>query len=109
MKVHFIFTQSSLEASAVLFIITHCDIFYNLQDKIINIYLNSYIGVSAGENYNPQLYLDRFAANPLSIDVSPTNYGVMSNEGVTYNWNSRMLAVCGGKQVNKTVEAAYND
>ncbi len=47
-----------------------------------------------------QKYLDRFFQNSLSIDVSPTDYGIMDLEGVTFNSNTKMLAVCGGKQVN---------
>jgi hypothetical protein len=43
--------------------------------------------------------LKRFQPNPLAIDVTPSNYGVMDLEGVTFNSNTKMLAVCGGKQV----------
>ncbi len=49
--------------------------------------------------------LDRFLPNKLSIDVTPTDYGIMDLEGVTFNSNSKMLAVCGGKQVNS--ESVY--
>jgi hypothetical protein len=50
----------------------------------------------------PQMYMDRIVTLPLKIDVTPTDYGIMDLEGVTYNLNTKMLAVCGGKQVNPT-------
>ncbi len=51
-----------------------------------------------------QINSGRFSPNPLAIDVSPTDYGVMDLEGVTFNSNTKNLAVCGGKQVIPTNE-----
>ena len=49
------------------------------------------------------MYLDRFLPNKLAIDVTPTDYGIMDLEGVTFNSNTKILAVCGGKQVNPKI------
>ena len=74
--------------------------YYVLKDQSRQIFfLSINSGMSSNELYASQQYMDRFIQNPLSIDVTPTNYGIFDSEGVTYNWNSRMLAVCGGKQV----------
>jgi hypothetical protein len=48
----------------------------------------------------PEINLDRFYRNPLRLNVSNANYGVLDLEGVSFNWLTKVLAVCGGKQVN---------
>jgi len=52
-----------------------------------------------------QATLTRFLPNPLSINVTATDYGVMELNGVTFNSNTKMLAVCGGKQVNPRIKS----
>ena len=37
--------------------------------------------------------------SPFPTNVSATDTAILDLEGVAYNWNTRALVVCGGKQV----------
>ena len=39
----------------------------------------------------------------LDLSVSATDFGVVNNEGIVFNWQKRMLVFCGGKQVLEIV------
>jgi hypothetical protein len=38
---------------------------------------------------------------PLLLNNTATDYGVLELEGISFNWKTKTLAVCGGKQVNQ--------
>ena len=53
-------------------------------------------------SYRVQAYMDRFFRNPLLINNSVADYGVLDFEGATFNQVTKVLAVCGGKQVKSS-------
>jgi hypothetical protein len=65
----------------------------------MTIYLNLELQLFSDGYFERQATLDRFSQYSLSLNVSLQDYGVLDLEGVTFNWNTRALAVCGGKQV----------
>jgi hypothetical protein len=66
----------------------------------MTIYLNLELQLFSDGYFERQATLDRFSQYSLSLNVSLQDYGVLDLEGVTFNWNTRALAVCGGKQVS---------
>jgi hypothetical protein len=53
-----------------------------------------------GKNFALQPDFRYFRDPILNLSASPTNYGVIDYEGSTFNWFSRMVVFCGGKQVD---------
>jgi hypothetical protein len=47
-----------------------------------------------------QTDLNRFSSSILNLTVNATNVGIVKYKGITFNWMTRMLVVCGGQQVN---------
>jgi hypothetical protein len=58
------------------------------------------LGVYSREGYMVQPDLSRFSSSILNLTVNATNIGIVSNKGITFNWMTRMLVVCGGQQVD---------
>jgi hypothetical protein len=43
--------------------------------------------------------MQRFFKYPLLLNNTASDYGVLDYNGITFNWITKILAVCGGKQV----------
>jgi hypothetical protein len=52
-----------------------------------------------GTQFFPQDRFPYFFSSILNLSVSPTDTGMVVNEGVTYNWLNRQFVFCGGQQV----------
>jgi hypothetical protein len=53
-----------------------------------------------GGSYKEQNFMFRFLMSSLPTGVSVTDFAILDLEGVAYNWITRALVVCGGKQVS---------
>jgi hypothetical protein len=74
--------------------------FHTYIGTFIHTYVRAYI--NAEGYYLTEKYMERFFLHPLA-SITALDY-----EGVTFNWNTRVLAVCGGRQVKKII-LIYNN
>jgi hypothetical protein len=55
---------------------------------------------SSGESYRFQPSLSRFLSSILNTTSNKTDIGIIEYNGITFNWMTRMLVICGGQQVS---------
>ena len=52
-----------------------------------------------GSQFVQQEKFPHFFSSIINLSVSPSDKGVVVNEGVAYNWLNRQFVFCGGQQV----------